>query len=192
MASKASLRSALARATAAYAASSGPFTISRFFNVARMPFIDRILPVTSIRFRSPVGSRWRSMNGRMPEHVSQGVTQTTGRYLGCKQKLRCAVNHRIGIEPDDARRSVSAGAIGRPLATSEFLSLAYLFGAAARHSPTCLLRGRMERRSDAGRPVPLSPYIKLATGPSPLHVQSQSTPIGYQFDAIVVRRLGGE
>ena len=36
-------------------------------------------------------------------HVSQGVTQTTGRYLGCKQKLRCAVNDRIGIEPDDAR-----------------------------------------------------------------------------------------
>ena len=30
-------------------------------------------------------------------------TRVTGRYLGCKQKLRCAVNDRIGIEPDDAR-----------------------------------------------------------------------------------------
>src|ERR1039458_10071753 len=164
MASKASLRSALARATAAYAASSGPFTISRFFNVARMRWGTYwAKPVTSIRFRSPVGSRWRSMNGRMPEHVSQGVTQTTGRYLGCKQKLLCALTARIGIEPDDARGSVSAGAIGRPFATSEFLSLAYLFGAAARHSPTCLRRGRMERRSDGRRPVPLSPYIKLTT-----------------------------
>jgi len=32
-------------------------------------------------------------------HVS---VQTTERYLGCKQKLRCAVNDRIGIEPDAA------------------------------------------------------------------------------------------
>ena len=31
-------------------------------------------------------------------HVS---IQTTERYLGCKQKLRCAVNDRIGIEPED-------------------------------------------------------------------------------------------
>src|ERR1019366_8283021 len=51
--------------------------------------------------------------------------------------------------------------------------------AAARHSPTCLRRGWMEHRSDARRPVPLSPYIKLAPGPSPLRVQSQSTAIGY-------------
>ena len=29
-------------------------------------------------------------------HVS---VQTTERYLGSKQRLRCAVNHRIGIEP---------------------------------------------------------------------------------------------
>jgi hypothetical protein len=28
--------------------------------------------------------------------------QTTERYLGCKQKLRCAVNDRLGIEPDTA------------------------------------------------------------------------------------------
>jgi integrase len=32
-------------------------------------------------------------------HVS---IQTTERYLGCKQKLRCAVNDRLGIEPDSA------------------------------------------------------------------------------------------
>jgi integrase len=30
-------------------------------------------------------------------HVS---IQTTERYLGCKQKLRDAVNDRLGIEPD--------------------------------------------------------------------------------------------
>jgi integrase len=30
-------------------------------------------------------------------HVS---IQTTERYLGCKQKLRIAVNDRLGIEPD--------------------------------------------------------------------------------------------
>jgi site-specific recombinase XerD len=32
-------------------------------------------------------------------HVS---VQTTERYLGCKRKLRCAVNDRLGIEPDAA------------------------------------------------------------------------------------------
>jgi hypothetical protein len=32
-------------------------------------------------------------------HVS---IQTTERYLGCKQKLRIAVNDRLGIEPSDA------------------------------------------------------------------------------------------
>jgi integrase len=31
-------------------------------------------------------------------HVS---IQTTERYLGCKQKLRVAVNDRMGIEPED-------------------------------------------------------------------------------------------
>ena len=31
-------------------------------------------------------------------HVS---IQTTERYLGCKQKLRIAVNDKIGIEPTD-------------------------------------------------------------------------------------------
>ena len=33
-------------------------------------------------------------------HVS---IQTTERYLRCKQRLRCAVNDRIGIEPDEIR-----------------------------------------------------------------------------------------
>ncbi len=33
-------------------------------------------------------------------HVS---IQTTERYLGCKQKLRCAVNDRIGVEPEEAQ-----------------------------------------------------------------------------------------
>jgi integrase len=32
-------------------------------------------------------------------HVSIQI-QTTERYLGCKQKLRDAVNDRLGIEPD--------------------------------------------------------------------------------------------
>ena len=32
-------------------------------------------------------------------HVS---IQTTERYLGCKQRLRCAVNDRLGIEPNAA------------------------------------------------------------------------------------------
>ena len=32
-------------------------------------------------------------------HVS---IQTTERYLGCKQHLRCAVNDRLGIEPNAA------------------------------------------------------------------------------------------
>ena len=33
-------------------------------------------------------------------HVS---IQTTERYLGCKQRLRCAVNDQIGIEPEEAQ-----------------------------------------------------------------------------------------
>jgi site-specific recombinase XerD len=31
-------------------------------------------------------------------HIS---VQTTEQYLGCKQRFRSAVNHHIGIEPDD-------------------------------------------------------------------------------------------
>jgi len=40
-------------------------------------------------------------------HVS---IQTTERYLGCKQKLRIAVNDRLGIEPDAAWPGPPAGA----------------------------------------------------------------------------------
>lgn len=35
-------------------------------------------------------------------HVS---IQTTERYLGCKQKLRCAVNDRLGMEADELDRA---------------------------------------------------------------------------------------
>jgi integrase len=36
-------------------------------------------------------------------HVS---IQTTERYLGCTQELRCAVNDRIGIEPDETKSAI--------------------------------------------------------------------------------------
>jgi integrase len=42
-------------------------------------------------------------------HVS---LQTTERYLACKQKLRYAVNDRIGIEPDDLQSSELTGGAG--------------------------------------------------------------------------------
>ena len=32
-------------------------------------------------------------------HLSYPVSQTTERYLGCKQRIRGAVNDHIGIEP---------------------------------------------------------------------------------------------
>jgi len=35
-----------------------------------------------------------TINGRLA-----AVIQTTERYLGCKQRIRGAVNDRIGIEP---------------------------------------------------------------------------------------------
>ncbi len=48
-------------------------------------------------------------------HVS---VQTTERYLGCKQRLRSAVNDRLGIEPDTDRPAVakadSSIRLGRP------------------------------------------------------------------------------
>jgi integrase len=40
-------------------------------------------------------------------HVS---IETTERYLGCKQKLRCAVNDRLGIEPGSAVCATFSGA----------------------------------------------------------------------------------
>jgi integrase len=45
-------------------------------------------------------------------HVS---IQTTERYLGCKQKLRFAVNDKLGLEP--WRSSQFKGRITRPFAT---------------------------------------------------------------------------
>jgi hypothetical protein len=44
--------------------------------------------------------------------------QTTGRYLGCKQKLRDAVNDRMGIEPEPNRSQGVRRRTGRPLATN--------------------------------------------------------------------------
>ena len=34
--------------------------------------------------------------------LGQLSIQTTERYLGCKQRLRCAVNDTLGIEPEPA------------------------------------------------------------------------------------------
>jgi integrase len=34
--------------------------------------------------------------------LGHATIQTTERYLGCRQRLRCAVNDRLGIEPDAA------------------------------------------------------------------------------------------
>jgi len=59
-----------------------------------------------LRLRSHSGSRLCHLAGGELDqiqfllgHVS---IQTTERYLGCKQKLRSAVNDRLGIEPDAA------------------------------------------------------------------------------------------
>jgi integrase len=61
-------------------------------------------------------------------HVS---VQTTERYLGCKQKLRCAVNDRLGIEPDAVARP-SKGGQSNPSALGD---LSWL-GADAGREPT--------------------------------------------------------
>jgi integrase len=51
-------------------------------------------------------------------HVS---IQTTERYLGCKQKLRIAVNDRLGIEPDAVDRDHSqGGCFNPPWATTHY------------------------------------------------------------------------
>jgi hypothetical protein len=59
-------------------------------------------------------------------HVS---VQTTERYLGCKQKLRCAVNDRLGIEPDAAARPRSGQ--GRTIDPSALRDYSKLILAAA-------------------------------------------------------------
>ena len=44
---------------------------------------------------------WPAANlSRFSFSLGHVPVQTTERYLGCKQKLRCAVNDRLGIEPD--------------------------------------------------------------------------------------------
>jgi integrase len=49
----------------------------------------------------PVCATWQAASWIRPSSSSGHVSvQTTERYLGCKQKLRCAVNDRLGIEPD--------------------------------------------------------------------------------------------
>ena len=49
------------------------------------------------------------------DHVS---IQTTERYLGCKRRLRCAVNEGLGIEPDAVQAETQGRAQNvRPLAT---------------------------------------------------------------------------
>ena len=58
-----------------------------------------------------------------------GAIQTTERYLGCKQKLRIAVNDRLGIEPgavesgglDTGRRQ--GGCFRPPWATTRYLPI---------------------------------------------------------------------
>ncbi len=46
---------------------------------------------------SRAGKHWGDgVTERLVSHVS---VQTTERYLGCKQRIRGAVNDRIGIEP---------------------------------------------------------------------------------------------
>jgi hypothetical protein len=123
-------------------------------------------PVRSIRFQSPVGSRRRSMNGRMPEYLSQGVTRTTERYLGCKQKLRCAVND------SDWHRARRCQAIGkrrgyRPPLGDKRVSI---FGIS--------IRGRRPPQSDMpttrsdGTPIRCPP-----TGPSQSVYQARHRPI---------------
>jgi integrase len=64
--------------------------------------IDKLAPHD---LRRTCARLWHLAGGELDQiqfllgHVS---IQTTERYLGCKQKLRTAVNDRLGIEPDAA------------------------------------------------------------------------------------------
>src|ERR1039458_1325031 len=123
MASKASLRSPLARATAAYAASRGPFTISRFFNVARMRWGTYwAKPVTSIRFRSPVGAvdEWKDartrVTGRYPDHRAlpwmQAEAALRGQPSDWHRARRCQViSKRRGYRSELGDKRVSIAGI---------------------------------------------------------------------------------
>lgn len=61
------------------------------------------LPTTIRPAAAPLSSNCFASGGELEQiqfllgHVS---VQTTERYLGCKQRIRSAVNDRIGIEPN--------------------------------------------------------------------------------------------
>ena len=60
-------------------------------------------PHTTCGARAPVCAIWPVANWTKSSSCLRHVSiQTTERYLGCKQKLRVAVNDRLGIEPDAA------------------------------------------------------------------------------------------
>ncbi len=62
---------------------------------------SRDWPRTIFVARAPGFVTWLAADSNrihfLPGHVS---IQTTERYLGCRQNLRCAVNDRLRIEPD--------------------------------------------------------------------------------------------
>jgi integrase len=67
--------------------------------------VEPSMPSTPRALRDPCARLCHLAGGELDQiqfllgHVS---IQTTERYLGCKQRLRCAVNDRLGIEPDAA------------------------------------------------------------------------------------------
>ena len=71
--------------------------------------IDKLAP-HDLRRTCARSAIWPAVNS-IRFSSSWGVSiQTTERYLGCKQKLRCAVNDRLGIEPDSEITLVASGA----------------------------------------------------------------------------------
>ena len=87
-------------------------------------------------------------------HVS---IQTTERYLGCKQKLRIAVNDRLGIEPDAACPAPLPGRILQSAPgdyTGAIYLLQRLFGEGG--LALCCKRRRLPRRT--GR-TPLAKHL---------------------------------
>ena len=59
-------------------------------------------PRTTCGAHAPVSATSRAVNDQIQFLLGHVSIQTTERYLGCKQKLRSAVNDRLGIEPDAA------------------------------------------------------------------------------------------